>query len=82
MRKMTMTDNMTRIDRRCIELGLTRKDLSDKSGVPLRTLEAWAWRHRIPRDVYQLAKVAAALDCHIEDIMEPESAEQKEDSPE
>jgi len=75
MRKMTITENMTRIDRRCIEAGITRTELSRRSGVPLRTLEAWSRRLRVPRDVYQLHKVAQALECQIEDIIEPEQAE-------
>ena len=75
MRKMTMREDMTRIDKRCIELGMTRADLSRKSGVPVRTLEAWGKRTRIPRDVYVLHKVAQALGCHIEDIIEPEPEE-------
>jgi DNA-binding Xre family transcriptional regulator len=78
MRRMTMTENMTPIDKRCIELGISRTELAKRSGVPLRTLEAWARRIRIPRDVYQLHKVAQALDCHIEDIIEPEAAAQAE----
>lgn len=75
MRKMTITENMTRIDRRCIEAGISRTELSRRSGVPIRTLEAWSRRLRVPRDVYQLHKVAQALGCSIEDIMEPEPQE-------
>ena len=78
MRRMTLTDNMTPIDRRCVERGMSRTDLSRQSGVPLRTLESWSRRINIPRDVYQLLKVAKALDCHIEDLIEPELAEKKE----
>lgn len=78
MRRMAMTENMTPIDRKCIEQSLTRKELSIRSGVPLRTLEAWAKRARIPRDVYQLHKVAQALGCRIEDIIEPDIAEENE----
>lgn len=78
MRKMTLSDDMTPIDRKCVELGISRKELSIRSGVPIRTLEAWGKRLRIPRDVYQLAKVAKALDCYIEDIIEPELAEKAE----
>ena len=72
MKKMTLTENTTKIDRKCIESGITRVELSRRSGVPLRTLEAWGKRIRIPRDVYVLLKVARALDCHIEDLIEPE----------
>lgn len=72
MRRMTITENITRIDRRCIELGISRAELSRRSGVPIRTLEAWGKRLRVPRDVYVLAKVARALECHIEDLIEPE----------
>ena len=77
MRRMTISDNMTRIDRKCIELGISRAELSRRSGVPIRTLEAWGKRLRVPRDVYVLHKVAKALDCHIEDLMEPEPEESK-----
>ncbi len=72
MRRMTMKEDMTPIDKRCIELGITRTELSRRSGVPVRTLEAWGKRTRIPRDVYVLQKVAQALDCQIENLIEPE----------
>jgi DNA-binding Xre family transcriptional regulator len=69
---MTITENMTKIDRKCVELGISRMELSRRSGVPIRTLEAWGKRLRVPRDVYVLQKVAQALECHIEDLIEPE----------
>ena len=75
MRKMEIKENMTPIDRKCIEQGITRTELSRRSGVPIRTLEAWGKRIRIPRDVYVLYKVAQALGCHIEDLIEPELGE-------
>jgi len=59
-----------------MELGISRSELSRRSGVPLPTLDAWGLRHRLPRDVYQLYKVAQVLGCHIEDIIEPELAEE------
>lgn len=71
-RRMTLTDNMTKIDRKCIEAGISRLELSRRSGVSPRTLEAWARRLRVPRDVYVLQKIARALDCRIEDLIEPE----------
>ncbi len=81
MRRMTMREDMTPIDKKCIERGITRTELSRRSGVPVRTLEAWGKRIRIPRDVYVLLKVANALECRIEDLIEPELAE-KESAPE
>ncbi len=74
-RRITITDNMTKIDQQCIEQGISRRELARRSGVPLRTLENWSMRTRLPRDVYQLHKVAQALGCSIEDIMEPEPQE-------
>ena len=77
-RRITVTDNMTKIDLKCIEQGISRKNLAERSGVPRRTLENWSMRTRLPRDVYQLYKVAQALGCSIEDIMEPEPPEATE----
>lgn len=78
MRRMELTDNMTRIDRKCIEAGISRRELSRRSGVPIKTLEAWGKRTRLPRDVYQLQKVAQALGCYIEDLIEPEESRSPE----
>lgn len=71
-RRLSQENNLTEIDRRRIALGMTRSSLAEKSGVPLRTIENWCTRTRLTRDAYQLRKVAKALDCQIEDIMEPE----------
>lgn len=49
--------------------GLNRTQLSRLSGVPLRTLEEWEAGRRVPRDVYQIHAVAAALDMSIEDYL-------------
>lgn len=75
MPRLTSKTDLTPIDRKCVELGISRLELSRRSGVSARTLESWGKRTRIPRDVYQLYKVAQALDCRIEDIIEPELAE-------
>lgn len=75
MRKLTMTENMTPIDKKLIEKGMTRADLARQSGVPLRTIEAWCRRLRVPHDVYQLLKLARVLGCQIEDLIEPDVAE-------
>ena len=42
---------------------------STASGVPLRTLEEWEAGRRVPRDVYQIHAVAAALGMSIEDYL-------------
>ena len=80
MRKLALTENMTPIDKKLIEKGMTRSDLSKQSGVPLRTIESWCRRLRAPRDVYQLLKLAKVLGCQIEDLIEPEAGERKESS--
>jgi transcriptional regulator with XRE-family HTH domain len=59
-----------------VELGISRLELSRRSGVSARTLEAWGKRLRIPRDVYVLRKVARALDCTIEDLIDDEDPEE------
>ncbi len=49
---------------------ISRATLHRLSGVPIRTLEAWEADVNIPRDVYQIKKVADALGCKIEDIID------------
>lgn len=75
MRKIPITGNMTPIDKKCVDAGITRRELAQMSGIPYVTIDQWARRKRLPRDVYQLYKVAQALECHIEDLIEPELAE-------
>lgn len=48
---------------------MNRKQLSDLSGVPSRTIDDWENNRRVPRDVYQLKKVADALGVKIEDLI-------------
>ncbi len=62
------------------EQGISRQELSRRSGVPIRTLEGWSSRARLPRDVYQLLKVAKVLGCQIEDLIEPELAEKEKNT--
>jgi transcriptional regulator with XRE-family HTH domain len=49
---------------------MNRKQLSDLSGVPSRTIDDWENNRRVPRDVYQLKKVADALQVTIEDLID------------
>lgn len=49
--------------------GLNRTRLAQLSGVSLRTLEDWETGRRVPRDVYQIHAVAAALGMSIEDYL-------------
>lgn len=48
---------------------LNRKQLSELSGVPSRTIDDWENNRRMPHDVYQLKKVADALEVKIEDLI-------------
>ena len=77
MKRITMKEDMTPIDKKCIEMGITRAELSRRSGVPIRTLESWSARLRKSPNVYQLYSVAQVLGCHIEDLLEPETPEEK-----
>lgn len=52
------------------ESNISRNELSKISGVPLRTLEDWEAGRRVPRDVYQLIKVARALHCSVENLVD------------
>ncbi len=60
---------MTKIQIKREKNNMSRSELSKISGVPLRTLEEWEAERRVPRDVYQIAKVARALNCLIEDLI-------------
>lgn len=75
MRRITITDNMTPLAKKLVEQGMTKKELAEKSGVPLGTIDQWTRRLRKSPNVYQLAKVAKVLGCHIEDILELEQSE-------
>ena len=75
MRKKTLEGNMTPIDRRLVEMGMTRATLSRLSGVPVRTLENWSSRSRKSPNVYQFYRVARVLGCTVEDLLEPDLIE-------
>lgn len=78
-RHIANTGNRTPIDNILIERGMTRKQLSDLCGVPVRTLQGWSARDRKAPNVYQLYKVSKALGCHMEDLIElPPEQEQPE----
>lgn len=74
MRKITMTDDMTPLARKLVEQGMTKKALAERSGVPMVTIDQWTRRVRKNPNVYQLYKVAQVLECHIEDLIEPDLA--------
>lgn len=75
MRKKTIEGNMTPIDRRLVDMGMTRATLSKLSGVPVRTLENWSSRTRKSPNVYQFYRVSKVLGCSMEDLLEPELLE-------
>ena len=77
MRKTTIEGNMTPVDRRLVEIGVTRAALARMSGVPLRTLENWSNRTIKSPNVYQFYRVAKVLGCSIEDLLEPDLMEDK-----
>lgn len=63
--------NPIRIDIVRQQRGMSLKELAEKAEVNCRTLEAWSQRRRTARDVYVLQKIAKALQCSIEDLIEP-----------
>ena len=82
MRRITMREDLTPIDKKMHREGVSPgRSFPRRSGVPVRTLEGWSARIRTSPNVYQLYKVAQVLECHIEDLIEPELAE-KESAPE
>lgn len=60
----------TKLQRMREAQGYSRAAFARATGIPMRTLENWDSRIRIPRDVYQLLKAARVLGCHIEDIID------------
>lgn len=48
----------------------------EKPEVPLVTIDQWCRRARKNPNVYQLYKVAKVLDCYMEDLIEPELADE------
>jgi transcriptional regulator with XRE-family HTH domain len=64
------TDNP--IDARCKEQGISRRELCRRSGISYRTVESWCSGYRKSPDVYQLWRVARALGCQIEDLLDIE----------
>lgn len=77
MRRITYSDDLVPMDKLCIEKGITRRELSRLTGIPIRTLEGWAKRSRTNPNVYQLYKVAQALGCTIENLLDPEILKQE-----
>ena len=77
-RKITIKEDMTPLAKILVTQGMTKKELSERSGVPLVTIDQWSRRVRKNPNVYQLYKVAQVLECHIEDLIEPELAGQGE----
>ena len=51
------------------DAGLSRAKLSALSGVPVRTIEDWESGVRLPRDVWQIWKIASALNLTIEEYL-------------
>lgn len=55
------------------ERNMSRAELCRLSGVPLRTVQSWELNDRVPRDVYQLKRVADALNVKIEELIDWEN---------
>lgn len=53
-------------------VGISRTELSKRSGVPLRTIENWELEQRRPTDARQLQKIAKELGVIIEDLIDYE----------
>ncbi len=50
------------------EAGLTQRSLSEKSGVPLRTIQKWENGEREPSDLLSLKKIANTLNTTIDSL--------------
>lgn len=60
---------------------MTRSALSIIAKVPVRTIDDWENGRRTPRDVYQIARVARALDTNIEQLLDMKNISDPEYSP-
>lgn len=49
--------------------GLTQRELAERSGVSLSSIRSWERHSRIPRDVYQIKKVADTLGVTIDALL-------------
>lgn len=51
------------------ESGLSQMELSEKSGIPMRTIQYWEAGHVLEAKVGSLKKVAEVLGCRIDDLL-------------
>lgn len=72
MAYMKNTENLAPVDRIRMEKGISRSELSRRTGVPARTLEDWSARKYTNPSAKHLYAVAQALGCRMEDLIEPE----------
>lgn len=63
-----MTDRTNPIAARRQVLGLTQAQLAEKTGIIRQTIDKWEHGQRNP-GVPSLKKLAAALDCSIQDLI-------------
>ena len=63
-----MSENINPIAARRQALGLTQAQLAEKAGVIQQTIDKWERGERNP-GVPSLKKLAAALDCKLEDLL-------------
>lgn len=65
-------NNTTRLQRQRKQCGLTQKELAEKSGVKLRTLQQYEMKAKDinKASVSTILALASALSCRIEDLME------------
>lgn len=51
-----------------MKYGITLKDISNKTYIPIETLEAWENGSAVPRDMRAVARVAEYIKCDVSDI--------------
>ena len=49
--------------------GLTQQELSEKTAIPLKTIQDWEQTGRSPRDMQRLVPVADVLSCTVDDLL-------------
>ena len=58
--------------------GLTQRQLAEQTGIPLKTIQFIEWKTANALGIAKAHRIAKALDCRIEDLIDEETNEATE----